>query len=88
MYSCFDYYPLIWQFCSCKLASIIEQIKKGFLRIVFNDNERVYETLTKNIYIIDRYCISFKNFTKNPRQSSTENTIKSDLNKLSQTHEF
>lgn len=49
MYSCFDYYPLVWQFCLCKLGSVIEQIKKGFLRIIFNDNERVYETSTKNI---------------------------------------
>ena len=41
----FDYYPLVWHFCSCRSSNKIEQMQKRCLRIVLNENESDYETV-------------------------------------------
>ena len=45
IYANFNYFSLVWHFCSCKSFIKIEQIQKRCLRIILNDYLSDYETL-------------------------------------------
>ena len=46
-YFSFNYYPLVWRFCSCQSSKKIENIQKHCLRFVLNDHESDNATLLK-----------------------------------------
>ena len=45
IYSNFNYCPLVWNFCSCKSSSKIEQIQKRCLKLLLDDNVSDYNDL-------------------------------------------
>ena len=45
IYSNFNYCPLVWNFCSCKSSSKIEQIQKHCLKLLLDDNVSDYKDL-------------------------------------------
>ena len=47
IYANFDYFPLVWHFCSCKSYRKIEKIQKHCLRIILDDYTSNYETLSE-----------------------------------------
>ena len=47
VYSIFNYYHLVWHFCSCESSQKIEKIQKRCLRSVLDDYESDYGNLIK-----------------------------------------